>query len=312
MAITNRTADVNQIALFEKLYCSAEITGAIQSQVIFLLVLNILVSITAFLGNTLILASLHQESSLHPPSKLLLRNLATTDLCVATIVEPVTVTYWISMVNEQWRICFYTFAASFITGYILCSVSLLTLTAISVDRLLALLLGLRYRQVVTLKRTNAIIIVFWVVSIVGSTLSFWSKLLSPLYIYIGTTVCLITSIYSYTKIFLTLRHHQNQIQVNTQGQLSQEIPLRIARYRRTVSSALWVQLAMVFCYLPYNVMASLRNQSELSSAVYLGLEFSSTLIFLNSSLNPILYCWKIREVRQAAKAIIRQILCSCN
>ena len=190
--------------------------------------------------------------------------------------------------------------------------SLLTLTAISVDRLLALLLGLRYRQVVTLKRTNAIIIVFWVVSIVGSTLSFWSKLSSSLYIYIGTTVCLITSIYSYTKIFLTLRHHQNQIQVNAQGQLSQEIPLRIARYRRTVSSTLWVQLSMVFCYLPYNVMASLRNQSELSSAVYLGLEFSSTLIFLNSSLNPILYCWKIREVRQAAKAIIRQILCSCN
>ena len=221
MAITNRTVDVNQIVLFEKLYCSAEITGARQSQMIFLLVLSILVSITEFLGNTLILASLHRESSLQPPSKLLLRNLATTDLCVATIVEPVTVTYWISMVNEQWRICFYTFAASLITGYILCSVSLLTLTAISVDRLLALLLGLRYRQVVTLKRTNAIIIVFWVVSIVGSTLSFWSKLSSSLYIYIGTTVCLITSIYPYTKIFLTLRHHQHQIQVNAQGQPSQ-------------------------------------------------------------------------------------------
>ena len=273
MAITNRTADANQIAFFEKLYCSAEITGGIHSQVIFLLVFNILVSITAFLGNTLILASLHQESSLHPPSKLLLRNLATTDLCVATFVEPVTVIYWISMVNEQWRICFYTFTASFITGYILCSVSFLTLTAISVDRLLALLLGLRYRQVVTLKRTNVIIIVFWVVSIAGSTLSFWNKLSPSLYIYIGTTVCLITSIYSYTKIFLTLRHHQHQIQVNAQGQPSQEIPLSIARYRRTVSSALWVQLAMVFCYLPCNVMASLRNkQSEPSSAPYLGLE----------------------------------------
>ena len=28
-----------------------------------------------------------------------------------------------------------------------------------------------------------------------------------------------------------------------------------------------------------------------------------------SSLNPILYCWKIEEVRQAVKDIIKQVLC---
>ena len=34
---------------------------------------NILLSITATLGNSLILVALHKESSLHPPSKLLYR-----------------------------------------------------------------------------------------------------------------------------------------------------------------------------------------------------------------------------------------------
>ena len=48
----------------------------------------ILLSITAILGNSLILAALHKESSLHPPSKLLYRFLATSDLLVGLVSQP--------------------------------------------------------------------------------------------------------------------------------------------------------------------------------------------------------------------------------
>ena len=44
---------------------------------------------------------------------------------------------------------------------ILCCVSVSTSAAISVDRLLALLLGLRYRHVVTLRRVRVVIIFTW-------------------------------------------------------------------------------------------------------------------------------------------------------
>ena len=119
----------------------------IHGQLTFLSVLNIFLSITAFLGNSLILAAPRKESSLHPPSKLLLRSLATTDLCVGLISEPLYVTFLLSVVNEQWNICRYVLVSVFAIGNILFGVSLLIVTAISVDRLLALLLGLRYRQV---------------------------------------------------------------------------------------------------------------------------------------------------------------------
>ena len=69
-----------------------------------------------------------------------------------------------SIMNEHWKICRYVYKTAFIVGHLLCGVSVLTLTAISVDRRLALLLGLRYRQVVTLKRTYVIAITFWIVS----------------------------------------------------------------------------------------------------------------------------------------------------
>ena len=114
--------------------------------------------ITAFWGNTLILVALHKDTSIHPPSKLLYRNLAITDLCVGIIVEPLNVAHWTSVVNKRWDICYYTYLTAHFAALTLCSVSLITLTARSVDRLLALLLGFRYRQVVTLRRTCLIAI----------------------------------------------------------------------------------------------------------------------------------------------------------
>ena len=58
------------------------------------------------------------------------------------------------MVNKQWNSCRYALDSMIVISSVLCSVSLLTRTAISVDRLLALLLGLRYRQVMTIKRID--------------------------------------------------------------------------------------------------------------------------------------------------------------
>ena len=248
MVKPNQTSDEQQRKSFQELFCSAELSRGIHHQLIFLIVLNIFLSITAFLGNALILVALHKESSLHPPSKLLLRCLATTDLCVGLISEPSNVVYWVFVVKEHWNTCFFAFASSFSTAHMLCSVSLFTLTAISVDRLLALLLRLRYRHVVTVKRTYFTLAVFWVVSaIVATAMYFWNYLVIVWFWYVVISVCLVTSTFSYTKIFLTLRDHRKQVQNQThQAQPSQTIPLNIARYRKAVSSCLWLQMALVF------------------------------------------------------------------
>ena len=249
---TNFTEDENQ-KTYEELVCSAEFIRGVDGELIFISALNIFLSITAFLGNTLILVALHKETSLHPPSKLLYRNLAITDLCVGIIAEPLAVTYFASVVKGRWDICYYAYWAVLYSSVILCMVSLSTLTAISVDRLFALLLGLRYRQVVTLRRACVIVSGFWILSIVGSSTIFWNPHILPWCQYIITALCLVTTIFAYTKISYTLRH--NQIHVHNhvaQGQPSQAIPLNIARYRKAVYSALWVQGTLVICYLPYS------------------------------------------------------------
>ena len=155
MATTNFSGDEfkNLTIPVLQLHCLSDFTSGTYGHFTFISVLNSILSITAFFGNALVLIALRKESSLHPPSKVLVRNLATTDLFVGLISQALYAALLVPDVNEHSNVCRYVAVAVVITSFILGAVSLLTLTAISVDRLLALLLGLRYRQVVTLRRT---------------------------------------------------------------------------------------------------------------------------------------------------------------
>ncbi|XP_078348994.1 adenosine receptor A3-like [Oculina patagonica] len=287
-------------------YCTAPLKGT--SALWFLVASNVFLTITSTLGNTVILAALHKESSLHSPSKILLRSLALTDFLVGILTEPFFIIFFMTIEHENLNLCYDLITAGIFVGLLLCSVSLLTLTAISVDRLLALLLGMRYREVVTSKRVLMIVICFWILSIGLITSGLWIGDITFYYISLSVPLCLVVSTCCYTKIYLKLLHHQAQIHVH-QGQPNGHEPLNIARYRKTVSSALWVQFSVPVCYLPTGIVTGLMATRGMLPSLIVAWMFSSTLTLFNSTLNPMLYCWKIKEVRRAAINTIKQLTC---
>ena len=310
MATTNITESGTHRKTFERLLCSPVWFGEYKQKSISFSAVNILFTITTILGNSLILVALHKESSLHLSSKLLYRCLATTDLLVGLVSQPLYAIYWMSLVHEHWSLCRYARDAIYISGFALCAVSLLTLMAISVDRLLAVLLGLRYKEIVTLRRTYIVLAIFWVVCLMAGLFYNLNYRITVWCSFIITPSCLVFSIVSYTKIFRALSHHQAQIQDYAQQRPSQPNALNMARYRKAVYSALWVQLALVVCYVPYyivEIVSFLSKEPSLNFIIIQGMAI--VLVFFNSTLNPFLFCWKISEVRRAVNQTIRQAIC---
>ena len=221
--------------------CPAVWNTRISYQLTWLSVLNIFLSITAVLGNALILVA---------PSKMLLRCLSTTDRLVGLLSQPMYAAYKMSLLNGSLGRCRLTFFISFIAGYILSGVSLFTSTAISLNRLLSLLLGLKYKLVVPLKRLHM-------------------------------------DLFSNFSFFLHNNFRQTQVQDLINQHASPTSPMNIAPYRRAVFSALWLQITLVCCYLPHGTMSALLRHSEESAAASFKRHYTVTLVFTNSTLTPV-------------------------
>ena len=308
--MANLTEDGNYTTTGLGFSCSL---GLGTAQKIFISTINLPSSIFAIIGNLLIIIALRKVSCLHPPSKLLLSCLACTDLCVGLVTHPLFCIFL--MAPEHSRVCFFSSLLFLITGSIFCGVSSSTMTAISVDRLLALSLGLRYKQVVTMRRVKALVGTHWVLCIIIMPVLFHSY---RIFLGIGSATFLLgimISSFCYIKIYRTLRLSQAQIQSQGhQGQQNEEAtPLNNARYKKTVSTALWVQMASLVCYLPFVLVIGFVSITEHETPSFNFVSCLSTSLMLsNSTINPILYCWRMREMKRAVKHTIRQFCCYPN
>ena len=334
--------------LFESIHL-----GYVYNSFIALSVINILLAMTATLGNILIFLSLRKECLLHPPSRLLLRSLASTDLFVGLVSQPLAALHAISILTENLRLYRFTVVSTYFTSAVLSGMSLFVVTFISIDRLLALSLGVRYRQTVTIGRVRTFLILSWLLNIANGVTRFLSnKFLFYTVCVIGISLCVVTSTFCYAKIYYALRlqrmrvhatnsktqpsesplvlhaqrrrktrsnavwlkcchnsrnHRVEHITVQpymSQGEPNRSSLLHIEQYKKTVSSALWIHFTLLACYLPYSVVSGMKAIT--GDTLHLAVGFTATLIFFNSSLNPALYLWRIREVRHAVKETIKQ------
>lgn len=291
--------------LTTEMFCSSPVGGILILR--FLIIISIFLAISSTFGNILILAALRKVSFLHPPSKILLRSLILTDLCVGIAVGPLYVIFLFTIEFKNWNFCCQVISAVLLSGQTLCSVSLLTMTAIGVDRLLALSLGLRYRQVVTSRRAQGTAISLWFIGSGGAIMELFNYRTALFYGSFLVLLSITVSTFCYLKIYRKLRQHQGQVHGNIhQRQANRPEPLNIARYRKTVSSAVWIQLSLIAFYLPGIVIITLVASRGLDPILLLVCICITTFIHFNSTLNPVLYCWTMREVRQVMRGNLRQ------
>lgn len=280
--------------------------------VIFLLGLNICLSIAASLGNTLIIIALQKVSSIHSPTKLLFQNQAVTDLCVGLLVQPLhastIIMAFTARVDPNTE--YYVVKAYQVVNFIASGASLISPTAISIDRLLALRLGLRYRHIVTLKRARAVVCCIWLTGLKGALLYLiLGERITQCMVVVVLIVCGGTANFCYTRIFYRLRRHQARVH-DQQGQSNGTgIQLNIKKYKNTVSSMAWVQFVLVLTLVPFIIVVVIIQINGANKDSLLLITATVTVLYSNSSLNPFLYCWKIGEVRKAVKDIVRNFCC---
>jgi len=280
-----------------------------QSAILVNIIANVSLMLTATLGNFSILLSFALVSSLHSTSNYLLFGLALTDLAVGIVVHPLYISVLYSLYNNSTPHCHvvavYSIATSALAG-----ISLLYITIIGADRYLAIRLNLRYKEYVTEKRINITQIVTWVTSALLSLVWLEGFHVYSTFAAVIVAISLLLTFAVYTKLCVVVRRHKAQIRSQEVSQLSQVEISRLKKLRKSSVNTMYVFFTFLLCYLPFFVATAINNMSDPPKKItVIAYEFTTTLMLSNSSLNPLMYCLRLREFRSAVKKTYCRIFC---
>ena len=272
-----------------------------------LCILNANFSYTATILNIVTIYAIVKTSSLSKNFKTLLLSLAVSDLGVGLIAQPMFAAHIMdskqnnkTMNNIAIYIAYRTPTSIFI------SASLFSVTALCADRYLAIYLHLRYQELVTYKRVTIAVTSIWVFSALISLLSFWipTNIMFVYYVIQGFS-CMITATFLNVKLKQTLRRHTTQIQIPQEAQNHQ---VESQRNRKSAMASLYVYLVFIVCYLPATcVLITIATISEPTNDLQHLILYTLTLVFLNSTLNPLIYCWKLKQIRKTVTGKLRDV-----
>lgn len=267
-------------------------------------ILNAVFSLLTVSGNYIILRAIWKTQELHSPSFILLFCLAAADLLVGLICQPFFVAYQIAELTDNFSAYCILRMIQNISGWITTGVSFGTLSGVSIDRLLALTLHLRYNTIVTVQRIVRAVCVFWILSIAVVMVRFWIRpwIIFPFAVVVASFV--VTTL-STLKIFQIIRRHQRQITQQQQSVQSSTTNAMI-KCRKSAVTVLYVYGLFVLLYLPFCATMFVEAVTGYTLTVKIAYDYVTTAVFINSFLNPIVYCWRIGEIRRAVKNLLRK------
>ena len=280
-------------------------------------VLTALLSFTAVTFNILTIFAVKRTVALSKNFKLLFLSLAFSDTGVGLLVQPMYFAL-LMMEMEQKDPSSLSFIATngalraTLTFFV--ASSFLGVTSLTADRFLAVHLHLRYQELVTYKRVVAVVTSIWVFSAFLSLLDYWEANVASYMICSIHFFCLVATAFFNLKLYAAVKQHTKQIntlQTYPGDQSGEDRALRAERLKKSAVMIFCVYLVLLVCFLPNLIAGFIEHTSNSvlrNERNKLGFMVIDMLIFLNSCINPVIYCWKMKYIRHAVKNILRKIV----
>ena len=291
---------------------SADVEG-FRPSVIATCVFNSFLSYTTIILNIVTIHAIRKTALLPKPLRTLLLSLAASDVGVGLLALPLRISILVSRLKRS-RIDPISFKGLMAVMNFFCASSLFNVVTISVDRFLAVHLHLRYQELVTHKRVIAVVISIWLLSAIISSSVFWhTYIISRVIWLVIMTVCLILVVTVYWRIYIVLKRHKNQIQSFQIQEVQQGVQnddlSSFSKVRKSAHGTFYVFIVFLIFFLPSYILSFLLLSRSLNPiSLYKAQLYTTTLFFLNSSLNPVMYCWKMGSIRRTLMHTMRGIV----
>ena len=279
--------------------------------------LNAFLSYTATMLNIVTIHAIRKTPSLSTNLKTLLLSLAVSDLGVGLVVQPLYVALCIMQLklNTETSKTYAIYIAYLIPTNLFIFATLFLAIVLCAERFIAIHYYLRYQELVTHKRVVAVVVSTWVLSGLFSLTRLWiPKSIMSVVFGITELACIIAATFFSVGIYLSVRLHVNEMQVLPLQHAPQNVQMvNVRRMRKFAIMSVHVCLVLTVCYLP-NIctLFAVAFTSRPSTGIKHLQFYAVTLVFLNSSLNPVIYCWKMKHIRHTIIGLIRNAFTKQN
>ena len=316
---------------------------AVLVTVVVVSIINSVTAVTAVVGNSVFLIVFAKVASIRSPSNALLVSLSVTDLLVGLVVQPTSVARRILEASDRHNCVLRVTYAFF--GFLSSGASFLNIGVISLDRCLAICYPFWY-EVSATKRTHAVLIcIVWTIWAAFTVLPFAGVLTSQAF-FIGVFAVLSANIVivlvSYTfilRVIFAKKRDDAPLRVSNFGvnrsycsnemietpevcrrsenDLCPEPPASgidrtqrsaAGRYSKNRAYTVTILVAcMLVCYTPQLTVLLMRGAfGDDENLVFIADAWVDTITFINSSLNPIIYCYRLTNIRDAVMRTFRR------
>ncbi|XP_078374424.1 octopamine receptor beta-2R-like [Oculina patagonica] len=270
---------------------------------------TILSAVVATVGNFLVVLAvfLDPNRELRSPFSYFVANLALADVIVGLLTSPLAAIYVISEglkhPNQQFRVWMH------MTYFISCTASLLSLTALALDRYVAITYPLLYRIKLSPSRAFLVSLLVWIVSILLSLIYFIVGYNKFRFVFANTAVAVTFAVMIFTnvKIFKYLRcqvHQWDALHDSTDENLAMK---RAVKMEKKITKTLLIVLALFLaCYVPACICIYIVNLCSTCNCVFIHWvrDIQFVIVMINSSVNPFVYPWRLQGFRKAFKSIL--------
>ena len=283
------------------------------------LTVDFLFATTAAAANLVLLLTIHKDPHrcLRSPSTNFVVNMAVADFIAGFVSGCLLIAYdaliFINKPNYMDRASVFLIMFIYIAA-VSVTVGCCNVVAMACDRWFAVSKALNYRNIVTAKRVNTLIVVFWIygglftsLTTIGVPLNIYELIICHLHVSLPLVVLPVL----YWKTFRALGAHTQRVKSLQSG--NERVRLKTAQREKKTTKVFVIVLCLFYvAFLPYVIAINLRNLCSVcanSKGFYVFLQISFRFVLLNSSLNPFVYAWRIPKYRRAVRTVINGYCC---
>ena len=304
---TNTTAELPEYCVYLRVLRITHTTTGITVTAILTSVLNGITAAMAIVGNSLMLYVFYSCKRLQTPSNLLLASLCVTDLLTGMIVQPLSIARRLIEASGQHH-CIIRAVCAY-HAFLCIGMSIQSIAVVSIDRCLAIKLPFKYASIASLPRYTRVVSLCWLAWIVVTSLPFAKAFdASQFFIVIATLICINISIVliSYGQIFIVVLKHRKRIHQQTPKQRHFGKGIESSKENNTNTIAI-VILVMLVCYLPLLPLLLFRGTvGDRVHIVYIFDAWVDVFVYACSSVNPLIYWYRSKEIKSALHIILRK------